>query len=171
VRDGSLTTLRREQKVLREQGLKRCASCGEVKDRATGFYPHRTNGVSTYCRECDVRATVARQKADPATASARHKAWRDANPEKAQANSRKGRSARRARLREAFVEQVDPRVLYERDEGCCGFCGGQVDPASFDVDHAVPLAAGGEHSYVNTRIAHPTCNRRQGRKTALAVVA
>jgi 5-methylcytosine-specific restriction endonuclease McrA len=34
------------------------------------------------------------------------------------------------------------------------------------LDHIVPLARGGEHSYANTQPAHPTCNRRKGAKVA-----
>lgn len=82
------------------------------------------------------------------------RAWRQANPEMARAfNSR-----RRAREANAFVEDVLPLVVLERDDGVCGICGEDVDPTCFHVDHIVPLARGGEHSYANTQTAHPHCN-------------
>jgi len=76
---------------------------------------------------------------------------------------------RRARLRGQFVEDVDPGVLYDRDGGVCGICGGPVDPYDFHVDHIVPIARGGEHSYANTQLAHPRCNRLKSDKLPEAV--
>jgi 5-methylcytosine-specific restriction endonuclease McrA len=72
---------------------------------------------------------------------------------------------RRARKRAAFVEDVHSLVVLERDDGVCGICGGDVDPMNFDVDHVVPLARGGEHSYANVQAAHPPCNTRKGART------
>jgi 5-methylcytosine-specific restriction endonuclease McrA len=69
---------------------------------------------------------------------------------------------RRARKLNAFVEDVDPTVLFERDEGLCGICGKPVDLTIAHVDHAIPLARGGEHSYANTQLAHPHCNLSKG---------
>jgi 5-methylcytosine-specific restriction endonuclease McrA len=71
-------------------------------------------------------------------------------------------TARRARRRNAFVENVSPIVVLERADGVCGICDADVDPLNFHVDHIIPLAHGGEHSYANTQPAHPTCNRRKG---------
>jgi hypothetical protein len=65
---------------------------------------------------------------------------------------------RRALLRDAFVEDVDPVFLHQRDQGACGLCGDQVRLSLMHVDHVVPLTRGGEHSYMNTRPAHPVCN-------------
>ena len=58
----------------------------------------------------------------------------------------------------AFVEEVYPLVVLERDDGICGICGEDVDPFDFHVDHIIPLSRGGEHSYANTQPAHPFCN-------------
>lgn len=71
-------------------------------------------------------------------------------------------AARRARLAGAFVEDVHPLVVLEAFDGTCGICGEDVDPLNFEVDHIVPLALGGEHSYANTQPAHGECNRRKG---------
>lgn len=78
---------------------------------------------------------------------------------------------RRARLRGATVERVDRLIVYERDGGICGICKAPVPIDRFHLDHIVPLAKGGEHSYANTQPAHPRCNeskrdRHDGRRAA-----
>lgn len=84
--------------------------------------------------------------------------WKKRNPERAKAISRKGENARRARIAEACVEAVEHMVVYARDRGLCGICGLPVYPRRFHVDHIIPIARGGEHSYANTQPAHPFCN-------------
>lgn len=94
----------------------------------------------------------------------RIKVWRKANPEKCLAMNQR----RRALKRGAFVEDVDIKVLYERDAGICQLCKNPVDwdlkwdyfnPSNYKtVDHIIPLSEGGEHSYANTQLAHFRCN-------------
>lgn len=72
---------------------------------------------------------------------------------------------RRVRLTGAMVEPVYRRKVFERDGWQCGIC---HRPLSRDaavphwgaptLDHIVPLAAGGEHSYANVQAAHFRCN-------------
>lgn len=110
------------------------------------------------------------------TMRASNRAWRAANPERARANSRTSADAwaaanpdavrvklqrYRARKVAAYMEDVHPLVLLERDDGICGICGHDVDPMAYDIDHIVPLSRGGEHSYANTQVAHPLCNKRK----------
>ncbi len=85
--------------------------------------------------------------------------------------ARRGQLARRARKAAAFVEHVDPLVLLDEHEGICGICLEPVDPADFHVDHIIPLARGGEHSYANTQVAHPICNVGKGARLLEAVAA
>ena len=58
----------------------------------------------------------------------------------------------------AYIEDVDPLVVLERDDGICGICLDDVDPTNFHVDHIFPISLGGEHSYANVQAAHPFCN-------------
>ena len=74
--------------------------------------------------------------------------------------------ARRARLRGAFVEPVDPSEVWMRAGGVCGICSEPVELSDFHVDHIQPIVLGGEHSYANTQPAHPVCNLRKGTKAA-----
>lgn len=83
-------------------------------------------------------------------------------------NARK-MAEKRARKRAAFVESVDPLRVFERDKWRCHLCGKKVDKRLSgrdrmgpQLDHVVPLALGGEHSYANTALAHATCNAAKG---------
>lgn len=69
---------------------------------------------------------------------------------------------RRARRLNAFVENVDRRTLYDRDEGVCYLCRSAVKFEDFTIDHVVPLAKGGLHSYANTRCCCEPCNLAKG---------
>lgn len=79
---------------------------------------------------------------------------------------------RRARERAAFIEDVDPLVVYYRDGGTCWLCRRQVprvvgDVLSPSLDHVIPLSRGGEHSYANVRLSHSICNARKGAKEVM----
>lgn len=72
---------------------------------------------------------------------------------------------RRAVARGAESENVDRDRVGERDRWRCGVCSKKVDrtlkhpdPGSPSLDHVVPLAEGGAHTYANTRITHLRCN-------------
>lgn len=79
----------------------------------------------------------------------------------------KGR--RRARKRDAFVADVSPRQIFERDRWTCQLCGKRVawsksvpHPKASVIDHIVPLAGGrengGVHAPYNVQTAHFLCN-------------
>jgi HNH endonuclease len=78
---------------------------------------------------------------------------------------------RRAMIREAFVEKVETRILYERDNGICGICGNHVSLTDASVDHIVPLSKGGAHSYDNTQISHLSCNQSKNNKFYFELIA
>lgn len=112
---------------------------------------------------------------------------RAANPEHARAINREWRARtdmgrvhsanRRARVRNAFVEEVDPKVVFEQDDYVCQCCGIQCpkdakwprrDAAT--LDHIVAIANGGEHSYANVQTLCFFCNTSKGaRPQALPV--
>lgn len=99
--------------------------------------------------------------------------WRDANPERLREQQRRYRTAhaaqvydknanRRARLKGATVEPIARRTVYERDGGICGICREPVAFGAMTLDHVIPLAAGGPHTYTNVQTAHGPCNSRKG---------
>lgn len=81
------------------------------------------------------------------------------------------RTLRRMRVKGVRVDRVYRRVVWERDKGRCGICGGMVDftkvspdPMAPSLDHIVPISKGGEHSYTNIQLAHLGCNMSKGSK-------
>ena len=87
----------------------------------------------------------------------RGRRWRMANPDKV-----RDRKARRyAREHGRTAERVALSVLFTRDAGRCGLCGKPVQMGTASIDHIIPLARGGEHTYRNTQLAHLDCNRRR----------
>lgn len=78
---------------------------------------------------------------------------------------------RRARMRGAYVENVNPIEVMARDKWVCHLCRERIpksakypNPMSASIDHVIPLAAGGMHSYANIKAAHLGCNCRKGAK-------
>lgn len=84
---------------------------------------------------------------------------------------------RRLRIKTAMVDRdINLISLYDRDKGVCHLCGTRCD---FDdkveidgtiicgnmypsVDHVIPLAKGGLHSWSNVKLAHRICNSIKG---------
>lgn len=89
-------------------------------------------------------------------------AWKARNPEAARAHD----ATRRARKHKAFVEVVSHGIVWERDGGICGVCHEPADRDDWHLDHVQALANGGEHSYANAQVSHPSCNLRKHAKPA-----
>lgn len=72
-------------------------------------------------------------------------------------------------------KDISLKTLYKRDKGICYICGGKCDfkdhtrdgsnfisgPTYPSVDHIVPLARGGKHSWDNIKLAHHLCNAKK----------
>lgn len=99
-------------------------------------------------------------------AKAQVRAWQEAHPERMRELSRKVTAKRRAQKMLLPCEDVDPRVVFERDAGVCGICGKEVQSDDWHLDHIIPLAAGGSHTYGNVQVSHPLCNLRKGARAA-----
>ncbi|MEV4440827.1 HNH endonuclease [Streptomyces sp. NPDC049577] len=63
------------------------------------------------------------------------------------------------------MEDVDPLDVLDDHNWHCHLCARPIprdvhflDPEAATVDHVVPLARGGTHTYVNMRPAHRRCN-------------
>ena len=86
---------------------------------------------------------------------------------------------RRARKRGATIGPAFTRAeVYERDNWTCGLCGERIspsaaypDPRSPSLDHVIPLALGGAHSFGNAQASHLACNVRKGAHSHIAVDA
>ena len=122
----------------RDRSPRPCKECGGVFSR--GLFDKRVCFCSDACRRRNLR--------------------------------RRQEQATRARLRKVSVESVDPIAVFDRDKWRCQLCGvptprklrAQYKPNSPELDHIVPLAAGGEHSYRNTQCACRSCNNAKRAK-------
>ena len=83
---------------------------------------------------------------------------------------------RRAKIANALVDlDIEIHELFNRDKGICYICGGLCDWSDKkkinntivcgeyypSVDHVIPLAKGGLHSWENVRLAHRGCNTKK----------
>lgn len=84
---------------------------------------------------------------------------------KGHASMRRSSMGRRAREAAAFVEHVDPALVFSSAAGVCGICHAPIAGTDkWHVDHILPLSRGGAHSYANTQPAHAFCNISKGAK-------
>lgn len=160
----------------------RCRNCGEEMARRVG---------TAYCdaQPCRTAKYHAKQASRPRCSEAEcgspviakglcgshySKVWRSENLDR----SRDNRRARKARVRDAFVEPVLAYEVFERDGWICGLCSTPIprdavwpDLLSPSVDHIVPLSRGGEHSMANVQASHLSCNSRKQASVPVEAVA
>lgn len=94
----------------------------------------------------------------------------DCASRQAKAQKAAARIARKALQRARRVEPVNPLRVFRRDGWRCYLCGcvtpealrGTFEPNSPEIEHVIPLARGGEHSYMNVRCACRACNAIKG---------
>lgn len=135
--------------------MRDCVSCGEA------FSPINGNvACSARCLKLHKREIC---KARYARLSSECPAFR----EKVRATEYK----RKALKRQAFVEEVMRDEVMRRSRWVCHLCGQKIpkaavwpDPLFGSVDHVIPLAKGGKHSYANCKAAHLRCNCSKGAK-------
>jgi 5-methylcytosine-specific restriction endonuclease McrA len=120
-----------------------------------------------YQREKERRKQYAVDKywEDPEAGRQYSRTWRKSNPDKRHVQHHR----RRARLQEAYVEDVDRNVVFKRDKMICQRCGIKCNPKAEwpagnlpTLDHIIALANGGEHSYANAQTLCLSCNCRKG---------
>lgn len=74
-------------------------------------------------------------------------------------------AARRRRARvagAALIEKIQRQLIFARDRWICQLCFARVTPDDATIDHVIPVAEGGNHTYQNLVTAHLTCNQRKG---------
>ena len=85
--------------------------------------------------------------------------------------AKQGRKAkRRAEKAGVYYEPVDPLKVFKRDGWRCQLCGKKLKPKhrgtyrddAPELEHIIPWAQGGEHSYRNTQLACRKCNEEKG---------
>ena len=89
------------------------------------------------------------------------KLWRKKNPTKKRALDLR----RRAQINGSpHTETVDKAIIYKRDKEICSLCHTKVAWEDVSLDHIIPLALGGTHTYKNIALAHWLCNVRKNVK-------
>lgn len=84
--------------------------------------------------------------------------------------SRTGKKKRKYKIRGVRVESVNYLRVLDRDKWTCRLCGtktpkrlrGTYQDNAPEIDHIIPIAMGGEHSYSNTQCACRKCNATKG---------
>lgn len=143
----------------------RCDICRLAKNVNELAYYHRTK---TYSPERECRSCGASFITDW------HTRW-SCSEVCAVSLRRRKQSDRRARLRNAFVETVDPRSIFERDGWRCHICRRKLrsttkfpHPRAATIDHLVPLASAwgerGSHELANVKTACYACNTTKGNR-------
>lgn len=132
--------------------LGRGFTCKHCKRRPDNVVK-RTDWLAGYCVECG-SSFVSRYSVTRFCSRACSRAVKARN--------------RQAAKRTNFVERVFRVKVFRRDKWTCGICGKPTgrkwvpnDPQAPTLDHIVPIAKGGEHSYANTQCAHALCNSRK----------
>lgn len=57
---------------------------------------------------------------------------------------------------------VSRDAVRDRDNQTCHICGTWVSRHDESLDHVIPLAKGGGHTYDNVKLAHKLCNSKKG---------
>lgn len=166
---------------LKQAGLKGCAECEQQFLPRTWHQKH----CSDQCRNraSNRKGQMERRNSEPRPCSYCSKTFipeygslrRDyCTTECRDAARRKVRNGsshrRRAKKYGCHYEPVSKLQVFERDGWKCYLCGcdtprylsGTMEPNAPELEHVVPLSAGGSHSYDNVRCACRRCNREKG---------
>lgn len=125
--------------------------------------------VGKTCRDCRAPVPKNAQRCEPC----RMRARAEAKKRELKSPSRRAAKALREAHKRGAVpgsEKFDPIEVLERCNWRCHLCGvktpkrlrGTYDDRAPEVDHIVPLAAGGAHTRQNTACACRKCNQAKG---------
>lgn len=78
--------------------------------------------------------------------------------------------AKRLVCQRAPIEKRDRISVAEKAGGRCHYCNANL-PASFHVDHAIPVSRGGKNIIENYRASCPDCNSAKGTMTEAEFMA
>lgn len=89
------------------------------------------------------------------------------DPTKVRDYKLKRQAIREARIRGAGeIEEIGIQELMERDGFLCGLCCSPVERRNASIDHILPVARGGSHTWRNVQLAHLRCNQVKGARWA-----
>jgi 5-methylcytosine-specific restriction endonuclease McrA len=163
--------------------MRKCKKCGETKSLAD-FYKQKGHreGVPDYvrrtCKECERLRIYARRQDNLAAYRERERDRARALPaevkrQKARDHYSKNRErviarqlARRAQRLGAEAVLVERDEILERDNNRCRECKTDLRGQTWHLDHIVPLALGGTHTWGNLQALCAPCNWSKGARLA-----
>lgn len=128
---------------------------------------------SKQCRTCGTPVSKGQQRCGPCRSNARSASRsKERSSAVCKASRRAAKARRRAVERSIHAERFDPLEVLNRDKWTCHICGiktpkrlrGSYDDCAPELDHIIPLAAGGAHTRQNTACACRRCNHKKGDK-------
>lgn len=151
----------------RREGMRWCNNEDCIRERSRRAY-HEKYAEATGARNCIECGAEFQPGGATGNVYVCGEICREANRKR---NQRISRAKRRAVERGVESDRIDPCKVFERDGWRCHICGDKlrwVDrnknlDRSPEVDHIVPLAAGGTHTWENVAAA---CRKRNGEKGA-----
>ena len=157
--------------------MKICKKCDLPKE-LTEFYRDSSmkDGFKSMCKECKKAYNKTYCAENSEILTARAIAW---NRQHWDTHKARLSNHRAAKAGAPVIEAVLPTIVFERDGWICQHpkCLLHVDPdlqwpdpMSKTLDHTVPLASGGIHTYDNVTLMHAKCNRAKGTKALSELV-
>lgn len=154
--------------------MKTCSMCKKVKPFAEFHRDRsRSDGCQRQCRECKTVIAALRRRADLDAYAKAQRDWRAANPEAARRIRKRHYDlhphegwARRYEWRARHYGFEPVAEAFDRDDliglygDACVYCGGAFE----EIDHVIPVKAGGPHTLANVRPSCADCNRSKGSK-------
>lgn len=152
----------------------KCKQCGEIKKRK-GTSLSITEDNKLRCSKCGNNQTLYEKKCKVCgnifIGTKRSAYCSDICKKKYQ--NRQHDLRRRIKNKEQIDNDISLEKLIQRDEGICKICGRQVDINDYyyndegyfiagesypSIDHIIPLAKDGTHTWNNIQLAHRHCN-------------
>ncbi len=130
----------------RKGAINECPQCGVYKDTK---YP--------FCIECNKKANAACKK-KPKSAEDKQKTRRY-DPVRADTFDE------RAALLEDDPKAEDKRLLFDKQQGKCVYCGNVYQYDELQIEHMIPKALGGSDHIRNCQLACCHCNQAKGTMT------
>ena len=149
--------LKEQREIAKQQRLIRTCSVCQVEYQRKG-----THGICPNCLEAKriVRNATPQAKALRTAIRKRLKTLKLHD---------KGKHRKRAIKFGVAYETVKPGEVFDRDGWMCQLCHEPIDrtaqaphPLSASLDHVIPMARGGPHTYGNVQAAHFRCNSLKG---------
>lgn len=154
------TAIRRRRVTMENEDKKRGRVCNMCPNAIPVSAKAQAKSCSVKCQQASWYEENERRLRSAA------REWSLANPEKVIDY----RHRRRSRKRNAPYEMnIDVLAVCERDNFECWICDTPVDmtlkhpnPLSKNLDHIIPLARGGTHTFNNLALSHSKCNLKKG---------